>query len=108
MSAATATFVETFRSRDWRYFDAQLLLYVVLLIAVGGVMGYSAGFNDPSPAAGMSQTVKTLIWAAIGLTLFFVASSVDYHWLRTLAVPAYVAVLALLTVTMLVGTNLFG
>src|SRR5918995_193425 len=108
MGVATATFVETFRARDWRHFDVQLLLYVVLLITVGVVMGYSAAFNDGADAAGMSQTVKTLIWAAIGLTLFFVASSIDYHWLRTLAVPAYVAVLALLTLTMLVGTNLFG
>src|SRR5690606_21654287 len=46
--------------------------------------------------------------ATIGLTLFFVASSVDYHWLRTLAAPIYVVVLALLTLTMLIGTNLFG
>ena len=108
MGVATATFVESFKARDWRHFDAQLLLYVLLLISVGVVMGYSAGFNDPAASAGMSQTVKTLIWAAIGLTLFFVAASVDYHWLRTLALPIYLAVLALLALTMLVGTNLFG
>ena len=48
---------------------------MVLLIAIGIVMGYSAGFNDPAPAAGMTQTVKTLIWASIGLILFFVAAS---------------------------------
>ena len=106
MGVATAAFVETFRARDWRHFDAQLLLYVVLLIAVGVVMGYSAGFNDASE--GMSQTVKTLIWASIGLTLFFVAASIDYHWLRTLALPIYLAVLGLLTLTMLMGTILFG
>ncbi len=108
MGVATATFVETFRARDWRHFDTQLLLYVLLLIAVGVVMGYSAGFNDPSVGAGMTETVKTLIWAAIGLTLFFVAASVDYHWLRTLAMPIYLVVLALLAITMLIGTNLFG
>ena len=108
MGVATATLVETFRARDWRHFDVQLLLYAILLITVGVVMGYSAAFNDGSEAAGMSQTVKTLIWAAIGLTLFFVASSVDYHWLRTLAGPIYLVVLGLLTLTMLVGTNLFG
>ena len=107
MGVATATFVDTFKARDWRFFDGQLLLYVMLLISVGIVMGYSAGFNDPG-AAGMSQTVKTLIWAAIGLTLFFVAASVDYHWLRTLAVPVYFVVLGLLALTMLIGTNLFG
>ncbi len=107
MGVATATFVDSFRARDWRHFDVQLLLYVVLLIGLGVVMGYSAGFNDGG-TAGMSQTVKTLIWATIGLTLFFVAASVDYHWLRTLAAPLYLVVLALLTITMLVGTNLFG
>ncbi|HEU4863779.1 MAG TPA: rod shape-determining protein RodA [Candidatus Limnocylindria bacterium] len=108
MGVATATFVETFKGRDWRHFDIQLLLYVVLLIGIGVVMGYSAAFNDPSASAGMSQTVKTLIWAAIGLTLFFVAASVDYHWLRTLATPIYLVVLALLALTMAVGTTLFG
>jgi rod shape determining protein RodA len=108
MGVATATLVETFRARDWRHFDIQLLLYVVLLIGVGVVMGYSAAFNDSAAPAGMSQTVKTLIWAAIGLTLFFVASGIDYHWLRTLAVPIYLVVLGLLVLTMLLGTNQFG
>jgi rod shape determining protein RodA len=107
MGVATATFVETFRARDWRHFDAQLLLYVLLLIALGVVMGFSAGYNDAT-VTGASQTTKTLIWASIGLTLFFVAASVDYAWLRTLALPVYVVVLGLLTLTMLVGTNLFG
>lgn len=108
MGVATASLVETFRARDWRHFDAQLLLYVLLLIVLGVVMGYSAGFNDTAAGPGMSQTVKTLIWAAIGLTIFFVVASVDYHWLRTLAVPIYVVVLGLLALTMLIGTNLFG
>lgn len=108
MGAMTSTFVDSFRARDWRHFDLQLLLYVLLLISVGVVMGYSAAFNDPPPAAGMSQTVKTLIWAAIGLTLFFVAASVDYRWLRTLAVPIYATVLGLLLLTMFAGRNLFG
>ena len=107
MGVATATLVDTFKARDWRWFDVQLLLYVLLLITVGIVMGYSAAYNDAS-VAGTSQTVKTLIWAAIGLTLFFVVASVDYHWLRTLAGPIYLVVLGLLTLTMLIGTNLFG
>jgi len=108
MGVATATFVESFRGRDWRHFDLQLFLYVVLLIGFGVVMGYSAGFNEAATGGGMTQTVKTLIWAAIGLTLFFVVASVDYQWLRTLAMPIYLVVLALLTLTMLIGTNLFG
>jgi len=109
VGVATATLVDSVKDRGWRHFDLQLLLYVLLLIAVGVVMGYSAAFNTEAGAtAGMSQTVKTVIWATIGLTLFFVASSVDYHWLRTLAAPIYLVVLGLLTLTMLIGTNLFG
>jgi rod shape determining protein RodA len=108
MGAATATLADNVRTRDWRYFDVQLLLYVVLLITVGIVMGYSAAFNAEPVPGGASQTVKTAIWATIGLTLFFVASSIDYHWLRTLAAPIYGTVLVLLALTMLIGTNLFG
>lgn len=107
MGVATATFVESFRSRDWRHFDPQLLLYVLLLIAIGLAIGYSTEFNAPA-GGGMSETTKTLIWATIGLTLFFVAASVDYHWLRTLVVPIYLAVIGLLVLTTLVGTSLFG
>ena len=108
MGVATATFVESFKTRDWRHFDVQLLLYVLLLICFGVVMGYSAGYNDPVAGTGMSQTVKTLLWAVIGLILLFVAAGIDYHWLRTLALPIYLLVLGLLALTMLVGTNLFG
>lgn len=108
MSATTTAFVETFRARDWRHFDVQLLLYVLLLISLGIVMGFSAAFNDPEAGEGMSQTAKTVIWAIIGLTLFFVAASIDYRWLRTLALPVYVAVIGMLLLTMAIGRNLFG
>lgn len=104
----TATFVDNVRARRWRAFDLQLLLYVVLLISLGVVMGYSAGYSEAGVSAGMSQTVRTLIWAVIGLIIFFVAASVDYHWLQTLSVPIYAVVLGLLTLTMFIGTNLFG
>src|ERR671919_1969391 len=107
MGVATANFVATVRGREWRFFDWQLFLYVLLLIGFGAVVGYSASFNDTA-AAGLSQTVRTLIWAGIGFTLFFAVASLDYHWLQTLTVPIYLVVIALLTLTMLIGTNLFG
>ena len=108
MGLATATFVGSLRVRAWRNFDPQLLLYVALLVAFGVLMGYSAGFGTPLAGEQLSQTVKTLIWAAIGLTVFFAAASVDYQWLRTLAVPVYLVMVGLLVLTMAVGTNLFG
>ncbi len=45
MSTVTATFVDVQRSRRWRAFDSQLLLYVVLLIGLGLVMGFSANYE---------------------------------------------------------------
>lgn len=108
MSTATATFVEATRGRRWRAFDWQLMVYLVLLIGFGVLIGYSANYQAIGGAGGLSQTVRTLIWTGIGLTLFFVAASIDYHWLQTFATPIYLVVLALLAATGLVGTNLFG
>ena len=108
MSTATATFVETIRARRWRAFDWQLLLYLVLLIGFGVVMGYSANYQAIGGSSDLSQTVKSLIWTGIGLTLFFVAASIDYHWLQSFATPIYLVVLGLLAATGLIGTNLFG
>jgi rod shape determining protein RodA len=108
VGVATAT-LTTVRERAWRAFDWQLLLYVGLVVAFGVVMGYSASFNEASqPAGGISQTVKTLLWIAIGFTIFFVAASVDYHWLSTFTAPIYALVLAVLTLTLLVGQSLNG
>src|SRR6267143_2440893 len=108
MSTVAATFVDVTRDRRWRAFDWQLLLYVGLLIGFGVVMGYSANYETAISGGGLSQTVKTLIWVGIGLTLFFVAASIDYHWLQTFATPIYLIVLALLAATSLFGKNLFG
>ena len=107
MSTATATFVETAKIRRWRAFDWQLLVYLLLLVGFGMVMGYSANYQAIG-GDGLSQTVKTLIWTSIGLTLFFVAASIDYHWLQTFATPIYLLVLGLLFATVLFGRNLFG
>ncbi len=104
----TATLVDNVRARRWRSFDLQLCLYMVLLIVLGLVMGYSVGYAEAGDAADLSQTVKTLIWATIGLIIFFTAASVDYHWLQTLTMPIYLFVLGLLALTLMIGTNLFG
>jgi rod shape determining protein RodA len=108
MGTAASTFVETVGPRRWRAFDLQLFLYVALLIVFGVVVGYSASYAGNGAVGDLSQTVKTLIWTTIGLVVFFVAASVDYHWLQTFTVPIYLLVLALLLLTSLIGTSLFG
>lgn len=109
MGATSTTFVENVRARALRAFDWQLLLYLALIVGFGVVMGYSASFNAPGAAAGgISQTVKTLIWVAIGFTIFFVVASIDYHWLSTFTTPIYLAVLGLLALTLVIGQSLNG
>jgi rod shape determining protein RodA len=109
MGASATTFVDTVRERAWRAFDWQLLLYVVLIVGFGVVMGYSASFNEASQSAGgISQTVKTLLWVGIGFTIFFVAASIDYHWLTTFTAPTYVGVLLLLVLNLVIGKSLNG
>jgi rod shape determining protein RodA len=108
MGTATSTFVDTLSTRRWRWFDLQLFLYLALLIVFGVVIGYSASYSSNGALGDLSQTVKTLIWTSIGLIVFFVAASVDYHWLETFTVPIYMLVLALLVLTTLIGRSLFG
>ena len=108
MSSVTAPFIGAAPTRLWRGFDLQLFVYLLLLVAFGLVMGYSANYHLATEAGALPQTVKTLIWTAIGVACFFIAASIDYHWLATFSGPIYLMVLGLLVLTMAIGTNLFG
>ena len=107
MGVAVST-IEVSPTRRWRDFDWQLTLYLVLLIGFGVVLGASAMWNEPAAAGAVPQPVKTVIWTILGFSLMVVAASVDYHWLRTFAVPIYVFTLGLLVVNLLVGTSVSG
>ena len=51
-AAVTTTLVDNVRARRWRAFDLQLFLYMLLLIAFGVVMGYSASFTEAGTGGG--------------------------------------------------------
>ena len=108
MGVAVST-IEVARTARWRDFDWQLTLYLVLLLGLGVVLGVSAAWNDGPTAPGViPQPMKTVIWSAIGFSLLVVAASVDYHWLRTFAVPIYLVTLGLLVFNLLAGGAVFG
>jgi rod shape determining protein RodA len=108
VGVAVTTFEVTPTAR-WRDFDWQLTLYVILLLGFGVILGVSAAWNDgPSPAGVIPQPVKTAIWSGIGFAVLAVAASVDYHWLRTFAVPIYLITLGLLVLNLLAGNEVFG
>lgn len=108
MGVAVTTFEVTPTAR-WRDFDWQLTLYVVLLLGFGVILGVSAAWNDgPSPPGVIPQPVKTVIWSGVGFAVLAVAASVDYHWLRTFAIPIYLVTLGLLVLNLLAGNEVFG
>lgn len=107
MGVAVST-IEVRGSHRWREFDWQLTLYLLLLIGFGIVLGVSAAWNEVGSPEGVPQPVKTLVWTLLGFTLMAVAASVDYHWLRTFAIPIYLFTLGLLVVNLVAGTAISG
>jgi rod shape determining protein RodA len=85
-----------------RIADLPLVSLALLLSGFGVAMVYSAGITDmPTVARGAWE--KQLFWLGLGLVGAFVVSRLSvriYEWLTT---PAYLATLALLAVTLVLG-----
>ena len=58
--------------------------------------------------AGDATFSRGLMWAAIAVVVFIVATVFDYRWLKTLAWPIYVLKLALLLATLVIGDGVGG
>jgi len=96
-------------SAVWRLYDLQLTIYAVLLAALGLVMAYTNSVEDGSSVlAGGSTFLRGLMWAAIGIVVFALATAFDYKWLKTLAWPIYFANIGLLGVTLVIGNGAGG
>jgi rod shape determining protein RodA len=87
----------------WRSYDLQLTTYAGLLVAIGLVMAYSNSLEG-----GAATFSRGLMWAAIAVVVFIVATVFDYHWLKTLAWPIYAIQLGLLIATLAVGDGVGG
>jgi rod shape determining protein RodA len=93
----------------WRAFDLQLAVYAALLLVFGLAMAYS---NTVTAGTGIldgaSVFLRALMWTAIALAVFLVATAFDYHWLKTFAWPLYLIQLGLLIVTLAIGGGVGG
>ncbi|HXI46319.1 MAG TPA: rod shape-determining protein RodA [Candidatus Acidoferrales bacterium] len=93
----------------WRAFDLQLATYAALLAGFGLVMAYSNSASGGANAFGEGSVfVRGLVWAALALVTFVLATAFDYHWLKTFAWPLYFVQLGLLVVTLGIGTGVGG
>jgi rod shape determining protein RodA len=93
----------------WRAFDLQLTTYAGLLLAVGLVMAYTNSIEGGSvPLEAGTTFSRGLMWAAIAVVVFILATAFDYRWLKTLAWPIYAFQLGLLIVTLAIGDGVGG
>jgi rod shape determining protein RodA len=93
----------------WRAFDLQLAAYAALLAVIGLVMAYSNSAEEGRSLLEPGTTfVRGLMWTGIALIVFVVATAFDYKWLKTFAWPLYGVQLALLAVTLVIGSGVGG
>ncbi len=90
----------------WNNFDLQLAFFALALAVVGLLMAYTS--SGDSPLAAGSIFTRGLMWLAIAIVMFTVAATVDYRWLKTLAWPVYFFNLALLVLTLVLGSGVGG
>ncbi len=93
----------------WRAFDLQMTTYAGLLVAIGLVMAYTNSVEGNSvPLQAGTTFSRGLMWAGIAVVVFVVATTFDYHWLKTLAWPIYASQLGLLVLTLAIGDGVGG
>ena len=91
------------------YFDPQMIIYAGLLTGMGLVMAYSNDYSQGiDPFGGGSTFTRGLLWAFLAMLVFVVAAAVDYRWLKSFALPIYLADLGLLAVTLKLGSGVGG
>jgi rod shape determining protein RodA len=105
------TRVQTWATRSagalWDIFDVQLLLYAGILVFFGLLMAYSDSVATGVLAPG-STFARSLLWLPVAAVVFLLAAAFDYRWLRTFAWPIYLANVALLVLSKLIGTGVGG
>ena len=90
--------------------DMTFTLVVLLLLAMGIVMMFSASYaiamNEDKP--GYFYALRQLIFGGIGLVMMTIMSFVDYHvWMKKgVAIAVYLGAVLLLVLVMFIGTDL--
>lgn len=94
----------TQRIRSW-FGDPVLALTVFGLTLFGVAMIYSAGRVDVPDAALVRAWKMQLLWLALSLVALAVVVRIQVRWLEWLALPVYFLSLAVLVLTLVVGTG---
>lgn len=95
-------FLKKIFGMNWILFAAMIALTVFGFFAI-----YSATWMRDDDYL-VSAWKKQLVWACIGLAVYFVVSLVDYRWVRYGALPLYILGLALLILVRFKGKKVYG
>jgi rod shape determining protein RodA len=91
----------------WKAFDWQLAVYALMLMTFGLVMGYSNSVHDgTSPFSWGTTFTRGLMWAAMAIVAFTLATAFDYKWLKTFAWPLYGVNIGLLLLSLAIGDGI--
>ncbi|MCM1369123.1 MAG: rod shape-determining protein RodA [Candidatus Amulumruptor caecigallinarius] len=95
----------TFRSVDW----VTIILYI-LLVACGAVSIYAASYDfDNASLFDLNEfSGKQILWIGLSLVVGAVILIIDYRIYKVYAYPIYMAVLAILLVTIFVAPDIKG
>ncbi len=97
---------------SWRGFDLVSLMVIVCLIAIGAMMIYSA-YEVSRPSEDDTSildnyVVRQVLFGLVGLVVYFVVASIDYHLFLKYYRWIYVVVIGLLVFTLVIGQARFG
>jgi rod shape determining protein RodA len=87
-------------------FDIQLAVYAIALVIIGLLMAFTN--SGDAPLAAGSLFTRALMWMAIAMIVFTLAAAFDYRWARTFAWLIYLVNLALLALTLAIGSGVGG
>ncbi len=104
--APAGSYVARPDSGSWHSFDIQLAFYALALAIIGLLMAWTNSADGPL-AAGSTFT-RGLMWFAVAIVAFTLASAFDYRWLRTFSWLIYLINIGLLLLTMAIGIEING
>jgi len=97
---------------SWRGFDLVSLIVTICLMAIGVLMVYSAyEVSRPSEYDTSildNYVVRQALFGVVGLAVYMVVASIDYHVFLRLYRWIYVFVIGLLIFTLIIGQTRFG
>ena len=85
-----------------RYATTTLAFCVAGLLALGIVMLYSAGMSQ----TGARFLTMQLVWGGLGVVACFVATAIDYRWLKKIAWPLFGITLLMLVLVLIPGIGI--